>query len=155
MKSTNTAIAATSFVPPKKEDTITLDEKEALRREMILSGNMVKTIFLIALPLVFYNSLNQIFQLIDTLIAANMSAGVVSTVSFISQIETMLFAVGTGLSVGGSIIIARSYGEGDLEKVAGQIARFFSQESQSALSYLPSQFRSHIRSSDFSECPRT
>ena len=125
MKSTNTAIAATSFVPPKKEDTITLDEKEALRREMILSGNMVKTIFLIALPLVFYNSLNQIFQLIDTLIAANMSAGVVSTVSFISQIETMLFAVGTGLSVGGSIIIARSYGEGDLEKVAGQISTLF------------------------------
>ncbi|MBQ7158691.1 MAG: MATE family efflux transporter [Treponema sp.] len=105
--------------------SISLDEKERLRRDMILNGPEVKTIFLIALPLVFYNSLNQVFQLIDTLIAANMSANVVSTVSFINQIETMLFAIGTGLSVGGSIIISRSYGEGDMEKVRSQISTLF------------------------------
>ena len=92
---------------------------------MILNGDMVKTIFYIALPLVFYNSLHQVFQLVDTLIAANMSAGVVSTVSFVSQIETMLFAIGSGLSAGGSIIISRSYGSGDMEKVRSQISTLF------------------------------
>lgn len=105
--------------------TVTLDPKEERRRQMILTGAPVKTIFYIALPLVFYNSLNQIFQLIDTLIAANMSAGVVSTVSFIGQIETMLFAIGSGLSVGGSIIISRSYGAGDMQKVRSQISTLF------------------------------
>mgnify|MGYP002624421892 CR=1 FL=1 len=92
---------------------------------MILNGDMAKTIFYIALPLVFYNSLHQVFQLVDTLIAANMSAGVVSTVSFVSQIETMLFAIGSGLSAGGSIIISRSYGSGDMEKVRSQISTLF------------------------------
>ena len=104
---------------------VVLDEKEARRREMILGGPEFRTIFLIALPLVFYNSLHQVFQLVDTLIAANMGSGVVSTVSFVAQIETMLYAVGTGISVGGSIIISRSYGEGDMEKVRSQISTLF------------------------------
>lgn len=104
---------------------IVLGEKEKKRRKMILEGAEVPTIFVIALPLVFYNSLHQVFQLVDTLIAANMGAGVVSTVSFISQIETMLFAVGSGLSVGGSILISRSYGSGDMEKVREQISTLF------------------------------
>jgi len=109
----------------KATGTITLDKKESMRRSMILYGSQVKTIFYIAFPLVFYNSLHQVFQLIDTIIAANMSAGVVSTVSFISQIETMLYAIGTGLAVGGSILISRSYGAGDMEKTRSQISTLF------------------------------
>ena len=104
---------------------VVLDKTEARRREMILSGPQTQTIFYIALPLVFYNSLHQVFQLIDTIIAANMSAGVVSTVSFIGQIETMLTAIGSGLAVGGSILISRSYGAGDMQKVRAQISTLF------------------------------
>ena len=109
----------------KEAAGVTLDEKEARRRDMILNGPQTKTICYIALPLVFYNSLHQIFQLIDTVIAANMSAGVVSTVSFIGQIQTMLYAIGTGLSVGGSILISRSYGAGNMEKARTQISTLF------------------------------
>ncbi len=108
-----------------KEAGVQLDEKEKRRRDMILNGPQVKTIFYIALPLVFYNSLHQVFQLIDTIIAANMSASVVSTVAFIGQIETMLYAIGTGLSVGGSILISRSYGAGNMEKARSQISTLF------------------------------
>lgn len=127
MKDMKDSLAQTKPLPQadSQKERISLSEKESRRRDMILNGGMVKTIFYIALPLVFYNSLHQVFQLIDTLIAANMSAGVVSTVSFISQIETMLYAVGSGLSVGGSIIISRSYGSGDMEKVRSQISTLF------------------------------
>ncbi|MCR5289740.1 MAG: MATE family efflux transporter [Treponema sp.] len=111
--------------PSNKDETIVLSPKEAHRREMILYGPQVKTICTLALPLVFYSSLSQIFQLIDTIIAARMSANVVSTVSFISQIETMLFAIGSGLSVGGSIIISRTYGAGNMQKVRSQISTLF------------------------------
>ncbi|MBQ7159521.1 MAG: MATE family efflux transporter [Treponema sp.] len=113
------------MVNDEENKTVQLDEKEARRRDMILNGPQVKTIFFIAMPLVFYNSLHQVFQLIDTIIAANMSAGVVSTVSFVSQIETMLYAIGTGLSVGGSILISRSYGAGNMEKARTQISTLF------------------------------
>ena len=37
----------------------------------------------------------------------------------------MLYAIGSGLSVGGSIIISRSYGSGDMEKVRSQISTLF------------------------------
>lgn len=102
-----------------------LDDAEAKRREMILTGNQWKVIFMIALPLVFYDSLSQVFQLVDTLIAANMSAGVVSTVSFISQIESMLTAIGSGLALGGSILISRYYGAGDMAEVRREISTLF------------------------------
>lgn len=99
-----------------------LSEKEEKRRQMILNGSEFKTLVYIATPLLFYSSLNQIFQMIDTVIASNISAGVMSTVSFIKEIETMLSAVGSGLALGGSIMISRSYGEGNMAKVRSQIS---------------------------------
>ncbi len=102
-----------------------LDEKEAERRHRILTASPLKILLQISAPLVFYHTLGQIFQLIDTLIAANMSAGVISTVSFIAQIESMLTAVGSGLALAGSILISRSYGAGDFEKTRSQISTLF------------------------------
>ncbi|MBR4448752.1 MAG: MATE family efflux transporter [Treponema sp.] len=109
----------------KESETIILSEKEERKRQMILSGSKLKIILLIALPLVFYNSLNQIFQLIDTIIASNLSAKVVSTVSFVAQIESMILAIGSALALGGGVIISRSYGEGDMNKVKTQISTLF------------------------------
>ncbi len=109
----------------KSENSVRLTEKEAARREMMLGGNMMKVLVTIALPLVFYNSIGQIFQLIDTYIAANMSAAVVSTVSFVAQVDKMVMAIGSGLSIAGGVMIARSYGKGDMEKVRRQISTIF------------------------------
>lgn len=102
-----------------------ISEKERLRREQILSGNQMKILFSIALPLVFYNSIGQIFQFIDTFIAANLSADVVSTVSFVMQIEKMLLAVGSGLSIGGGVLIGRAFGAGDMKKVKSLVSSIF------------------------------
>jgi putative MATE family efflux protein len=95
------------------------------RRKYILEDNQWKVIFTISLPVVIYDSLSQIFQFVDTLIAANISSSVVSIVSFISQISTMLSAVGSGLAIGGGIIISRFFGAGDMEKVRSQISTLF------------------------------
>ena len=87
----------------KTDKNISSIDKELRRRDFILTGSPYRVIFSIALPLVFYSSLSQIFQFIDTLIAANMSANVVSTVSFISQIHSMLTAVAS--AIGGAILL--------------------------------------------------
>ena len=100
-------------------------EKELERRDFILNANPYRVIFSIALPLVFYSSLSQIFQFIDTLIAANMSSSVISTVSFISQIHSMLTALTSGLALGGGIIISRSFGSGDMRAVREKISTLF------------------------------
>ncbi|WP_191018291.1 MATE family efflux transporter [Treponema zioleckii] len=109
----------------QNQNKVVISEKEKLRREKMLYGNQAKILFAIALPLVFYNSIGQIFQFIDTFIAANMSAKVVSTVSFVAQIEKMLLAVGSGLSIGGGVLIGRSFGSGDMDKVRSLISTIF------------------------------
>ena len=110
---------------PEQEKTVVLSAKEAARREKMLYGKQLNVLFYIALPLVFYNSIGQVFQFIDTLIAADMSSEVVSTVSFVMQIEKMLQAIGSGLSIGGGILIGRSYGAGDMERVKKLISSIF------------------------------
>ncbi len=106
-----------------KELTITENEME--RRDRMLNGNQMSVLFSMAVPLVFYNSIGQVFQFIDTFIAASLSANVVSTVSFVMQIEKMLLAVGSGLSIGGGVLIGRSFGSGDMALVKKQISTIF------------------------------
>ena len=62
-------------------------EKELERRRFILEGNEWKVIFAISMPVVIYNTMSQLFQFVDTLIAAGISTKVVSIVSFISSIS--------------------------------------------------------------------
>lgn len=107
------------------QNPIRLSEKETRRRELMLSGNQLKAILLISLPLVFYSCVGQFFQLIDTVIAANMSANTVSTVSFIAQLERMLLAVSSALSIGGGVMIGRAFGAGDMDKVRSEISTLF------------------------------
>ena len=99
-----------------------LGKKDAARRKFILEGDMWNVLFTIGLPLVFYNGISQFFQLFDTIIASNMSANVISTVSFISQIQSMLAAIGSGLGISGGIIIARFYGAGNMNEVNKNIS---------------------------------
>ena len=100
-------------------------DKELHRRDFILNGSPFRVIFSIALPLVFYSGMSQIFQAVDTLIAASLSASVISTVSFVSQIQSMLTSLASALAVGGGIIIAHSFGEGDMEDVRSKISTLF------------------------------
>ncbi|WP_294428760.1 MATE family efflux transporter [uncultured Treponema sp.] len=107
------------------KNTAPISEKELRRRELMLSGNQLKAILTISLPLVFYACVGQFFQLIDTFIASSMSANTVSTVSFVAQLEKMIMAVASALSIGGGILVARSFGSGDMEKVKSQISTLF------------------------------
>ncbi len=73
----------------------------------------LRVIVSIGLPLVLYNGISQVFSFFDTLIASNIGAATVSTVAFVSQIGQMLSAIGSGVGVGGGIMIARQFGAGD------------------------------------------
>ncbi|WP_304224574.1 MATE family efflux transporter [Gracilinema caldarium] len=98
--------------------------KNSIRREFILHGNLWTIIFNIGLPLVFYNSISQLFGIIDTLIAASLGARIVSTVSFISQIQSLFAAVSAGLGVGGGVLIAKKIGSQDYQHMQRYIATF-------------------------------
>lgn len=93
----------------------TLSKKDQEKRKFMLEGDMWKVVMYISMPLAIYNGFNHLFSLLDTMMAAHIGSEVVSAVAYISQIKTMISALGGGLAVGGGIIIARYYGAGDVK----------------------------------------
>lgn len=94
-----------------------MNAKDEQLRESILSAPMYRILLTIALPLMLYNGLNNLFSVFDTMMAAYIGSDIVSSVAYLTQVKLMLTAVGAGLTLAGSMLIARHIGAGDLEKV--------------------------------------
>ncbi len=92
-----------------------MQTKEELKRERILKGNLWRVIFSIALPLVLYNFINYLYGVYDLIIVSKRGIGSVDSVAILDQIKGMISTFGGAVAVGGSIIIARKVGSGDLE----------------------------------------
>lgn len=100
-------------------------EKDKQFREFALHENMWKVILHIGIPLALYQSLTQLFKIFDSLMAAHISAEAVSTISYLSQINLSLAALGGGLAIGASIKISQAYGAGDFNLVKKQVSTLF------------------------------
>ncbi len=103
-----------------------LSKKDEKFREFALNGNMMKVILYVCVPLALYQSLTQIFKVFDTMMASHISATAVSSVAYISQIQIMLSALGSGLAVGASIKVSEAYGAGDYELVRRRVSTMVS-----------------------------
>ena len=86
-------------------------------REYALTAHPLRVLLMVCGPLAIYQALQQIFRVLDTLMAAHVGSDAVSAVAVLSQITLMITAIGTGLSVGGCIKISEAYGQGDYELV--------------------------------------
>ena len=111
----------TSNVEQTNGATIKISTEDAIRRDFILNGNIWKVVFLICGPLALYHFCSQLFRVIDTLMASNISASSVSAVAYLHQITTMIAAIGGGLAIGGSIVISNKYGASDYLTVKKQV----------------------------------
>ncbi len=83
---------------------------------------MMKVILYVCAPLALYQSLTQVFKVFDTMMASHISSTAVSSVAYISQIQIMLSALGSGLAVGASIKVSEAYGAGDFELVRRRVS---------------------------------
>lgn len=102
-----------------------LSERDVRFREESLGGNMWKVILMVGAPLALYQSLQQIFTLLDTMMASHISATSVSAVAYLAQLITILSAFGNGLAVGAGILISRAYGEGDYHMVKRRVSTIY------------------------------
>jgi len=100
----------------------TLSDKDKKFREFALSGNMWRVILQVCIPLAIFQLVNHIFNILDTMMASHISATAVSAVAYLSQLQNMIAAVGTGLAVGSSLKISESYGAGDYELVKKRLS---------------------------------
>lgn len=97
-------------------DGNTLSKADSKRREKILNGNLLSVIFTVCAPLFIYNFFSSLYNLIDTIMVSKISPQGVSSVALIGQIKDLFGALGTGIAGGAGILIARAFGEGDMEK---------------------------------------
>lgn len=102
-----------------------LSERDAKYRERSLNAPMWKVVLSVGLPLALYQSLNQIFALLDTMMASHISPTSVSAVAYLTQLNFILSALGTGLSVGAGIQISRAYGEGDYKTLKQRVSSIY------------------------------
>lgn len=102
-----------------------LSVKDETFRNFALNDNMWKVILWVGTPLALYQSLNQLFKIFDSMMAAHISAGSVSTVAYLSQINLTLSALGGGLAIGSSLRISEAYGAGNFELVKKRVSSLF------------------------------
>lgn len=100
-----------------------IKEKDLIRREKILNGNLVGAIISICAPIFLYNLFNSFYSVIDAVVVARIDPSRVSAVAMLSQIQHLLSSIGSGVAAGGGIIVARLFGAGKMED-----ARFHSNQ---------------------------
>ncbi len=96
-----------------------MNNREAIRREKILKGNIWTTILAICLPLMIYQAFNSWYTVIDQLICASISTTAQNAVASIAQIKNTISALGAGLAAGGGVLVARYFGAGDVHNARG------------------------------------
>lgn len=100
-------------------------KKDEKFRQYALSAPPLKVLLSICTPLALYQALQQIFKILDALMASHISSDAVSAVSCLSQITLMITALGSGLAVGGCIKISEAYGRGEYETVQKRTATLY------------------------------
>ncbi len=101
---------------------VSISEKDEGFREEVQSGNIWHVIFKVCIPLALYSWISQLFSVLDTLMASGISAEAVSTVVYMVQLQHIVLAIGSGLSVGGGIMTAHAYGIGDADRIKSIIS---------------------------------
>lgn len=99
-------------------------QDEAFRR-YALEAHPLKVLLSSCFPLALFQALQNIFKILDALMASYIGANAVSAVSCLSQITLMVTALGSGLAVGGSIKISEAYGRGDYDAVRCRVASVY------------------------------
>lgn len=106
----------------EKKLGVKLSAKDKKFREFALNGNMWHVVLSVCMPLAVYQIVNHIFTILDTMMASHISAQAVSAVAYLSQIQSMISALGMGLAAGSSLKISEAYGAGKYEVVKKRLS---------------------------------
>ena len=86
-------------------------EKAIRKREIILNGNLWKSILIIGLPILFYNLCNYLYGIYDMMVVQSANIGEAADIVVLDQIKNMISTISGAIATGGGILVARKYGE--------------------------------------------
>ncbi len=94
--------------------------REALRgsHQDFTAGNLNRAIFLLAVPMVLEMALESLFAVVDILWVGRLGANAIATVGLTESMLSLVFAIGLGLSLSTTAMVARRIGEKDASGAA-------------------------------------
>ena len=94
--------------------------REALRgsHQDFTTGNLNRAILLLAIPMVMEMVLESLFAVVDVFWVGRLGADAVATIGLTESLLSLVFAVGLGLSMSTTAMVARRIGEKDPEGAA-------------------------------------
>jgi len=114
------AVTAINTPPPSPERSLWSSLWEAIRgsHEDYTTGNLNRAILLLAVPMVLEMVLESLFAVVDVFWVGRLGANAVATVGLTESLLSLVFAVGIGLSLSTTAMVARRIGEKDPEGAA-------------------------------------
>ena len=79
-------------------------------RPSLTQGPILKTLLMLAWPIVFGNLLQTGYQLVDAFWVGQLGAGAVAAVAVSFPVNFLLIGLGSGFSVAGSVLVAQNFG---------------------------------------------
>src|SRR5262245_17234311 len=116
----DTTVVAPSPAPASPPPSFWSSVREALRgsHQDFTAGNLNRAILLLAIPMVLEMVLESRFAVVDVFWVGRLGADAVATVGLTESLLSLVFAIGVGLSLSTTAMVARRIGEKDPEGAA-------------------------------------
>ncbi len=111
---------STQVADSSPEKSLWSEVREALRgsHQDYTTGSLNRSILLLAIPMVLEMVLESLFAIVDVFWVGRLGADAVATVGITESMLALVFAVGIGLSLSTTAMVARRIGEKDPEHAA-------------------------------------
>lgn len=83
---------------------------KTVNREQILSGNMVKAILLLSVPVVINSFLQTMYNLTDTYWLGKLGTEELAAINLVTPVQNLVINFGAGITVAGSVLISQFIG---------------------------------------------